>query len=395
MLGTKTCPAGNVHHMRKPKILYLVTEDWYFWTHRFSLALAAVAAGYEVVLVTNVGKYRDPISQAGIRVIPLQYMRRSSVNIFRELLSLWEVIRIILAERPRLVHLVALKPVIYGSIAAKICRKTSVVCALGGLGYLVSATDSKSQIIKSVVLWMSRFIFNGRSTKLILQNDDDVRIIAGRGAVDPSKIVLIRGAGVDLIRYKPKAMPSGLPIAMLASRMLWDKGVGEFVHAAKLLHSKGISARFVLVGEPDSENPSSIPRQQLAEWNEHGVVEWWGHQDDMPEALAQASIVCLPSYYGEGVPKVLLESMACGRPIVTTDMPGCRDLVHSGHNGVLVQPRDAAGLADALERLLRDLPACGAMGREGRKIAEASYGLDGVVAQTLGIYSEMIRVCPP
>jgi glycosyltransferase involved in cell wall biosynthesis len=380
--------------MSKPKLLYLVTEDWYFWTHRFPLAVAALAEGYEVVLATNVGKHCNLINEAGIRVIPLRNMRRSSMNIFRELAGFLEITKIFITERPRLVHLVALKPVIYGSIAAKISGKIGVINALGGLGHLFSSQKSGNAALKWTLLRVCRWIFNRKLTKLILQNDDDLRQVSGDGAVDLTKIALIRGAGVDLSMYKPSALPAGPPIVMLASRMLWDKGVGEFVSAAELLKAKGVSARFVLIGEPDTENPSSISRQQLTHWAQAGAIEWWGHRDDMPHTLPLASIVCLPSYYGEGVPKVLIEAMACARSIITTDMPGCRDLVHGRRNGILVKPQDPAALANAIETLITDPSQCLVMGLEGRKIAEVNYGLEDVIQQTVKIYTELLDACP-
>ena len=172
--------------------------------------------------------------------------------------------------------------------------------------------------------------------------------------------------------------------------MLWEKGVGEFVKAANLLGKQGVSARFILVGQPDCENPSAITHKQLQAWNDSGEIEWWGHRDNMPEVLSQAKIVCLPSYYGEGIPKVLVEAMASARPIVTTDMPGCSEVVRSGKNGLMVKPRDVEGLARALKVLLLDDSKCQQMGKEGRQIAEKEYSLTRVVAETMVIYRELL-----
>jgi len=304
------------------------------------------------VVATRLGDYKKVIEESDIRAVPLECMRRSSLNLFRELAAFIELFFILRRERPDLVHLVALKPVIYGSLAAKLVGVPSRVNALGGLGFIFSSNRLLARLLRPILLGLFRFFFNDPHSRLILQNQDDLILVTERARVDQRGVRLIRSAGVDLDQYITLDIPSGLPLVMLASRMLWDKGVGEFVEAARALQAQGIHARFVLVGEPDAENPSSVSKAQLHEWNESGVVEWWGFRKDMPNILSQASVVCLPTYYGEGVPKVLIEAMACGRPIVTTDMPGCRDLVQSGRNGFLVSPKDTVGLAKSLAALV-------------------------------------------
>ncbi len=379
--------------MKPSKILFVVMEDWYFCSHRLPLAVAARELGHDVVVATRLAAHKDVIEQAGVRVVPFQRMSRSSINAFRELAALFELLAIYRRERPDLVHHVALKPVLYGSLAARLIGVPAWVNALGGLGFVFSSQKFHARILRLLLINTFRFILNDTRCRLILQNQDDVAFITGNAGIDRRNVRLIRSAGVDLKRYAPRALPPGMPVVMLASRMLWDKGIEEFVRAAGVLREQGVLARFVLVGDSDTENPSSVPWGQLQEWNDSGVVEWWGHRNDMPEVLSQARIVCLPTYYGEGIPKVLIEAMACARPIVTTDMPGCRDLVRLGKNGFLIKPRDAEGLAVVLKALLLDEAKCQQMGIEGRRIAEEEYSLPRIVAETMTVYRELLRRC--
>jgi glycosyltransferase involved in cell wall biosynthesis len=376
--------------MKPSKILFVVTEDWYFYSHRLPLAVAAKEAGHDVAVATRSASHSALIEQAGVRVIPLRRLSRSSLNPIRELAALLELLVLYWRERPDVVHHVALKPVIYGSITARLIGVSARVNALGGLGFVFSSEKFLARILRPILIRAFQIICNAERSRLILQNQDDATLVTEQAGVNPSHVRLIRSAGVNLKQYFVQPLAPGIPIAMLASRMLWDKGVGEFVEAAALLRKQGVTARFVLVGDSDIENPSSVSRQQLQEWHDAGVVEWWGYRNDMPEVLSQARIVCLPSYYGEGVPKILIEAMACARPIITTDMPGCRDLVRSNVNGVLVAPRNADDLALALKTLLPDLSTCQRMGEEGRKIAEEDYALPRVIEETMAVYRELI-----
>jgi len=372
------------------KLLFVVTEDWYFISHRLPLAIAAREKGYEVVVATRVDRHGPAIEEAGLRLIPLKRLRRASLNPFRELSALMELAAIYRRERPALVHHVALKPVVYGSLAARVADVPGTVNALAGLGFVFSSRRLFARFLRPLLILIFRLLLNSQSGRLIVQNRDDLRVLTEKGVVSPAYIRLIRGAGVDLDRFKVKPLGDGKPLVVLASRMLWDKGVGEFVGAARRLKGQGMEARFVLVGDTDTENPTAISRQQLAQWQAEGVVEWWGHREDMPEVLSQAQVVCLPSFYGEGIPKVLIEAMACARPIITTDMPGCRELVREGENGYVVPPRDVDALAAALLQLLQDHAVCVRMGMAGRRIAEAEFSVHRIVSETLDVYRELL-----
>jgi glycosyltransferase involved in cell wall biosynthesis len=371
-----------------PKILFFVTEDWYFWSHRLPLARAAKAARYQVTVVTRVQEYGDRIRAEGFKLIPLALQRRGS-NPWQELRVIAQLVRIYRAERPDIVHHVAIKPVLYGSVAARFAHVRAIVNALAGLGYVFSSSQWKARLLRPFVKLAYHFLLNRANSRTIIQNPEDQRLLTDAVFLGPDKTVLIRGSGVDVDVFAPAPEPQGVPIIVMACRMLWDKGAREFVQAARLLHSARISARFVLVGKSDAENPTGIPISQLVEWQQRGDVEWWGYRSDMHKVLAQAHIVCLPSYR-EGLPKVLIEAAACGRAIVATDVPGCREIVRHGENGLLVPARDSGALAEALKQLILDPALRQRMGRRGREIAEAEFSIERINRETLALYRELL-----
>ncbi|MES2243996.1 MAG: glycosyltransferase family 4 protein [Pseudomonadota bacterium] len=381
---------GSPAPRARKKLLFLVTEDWYFCSHRLPPARAAQAAGYDVVVATRVDLRGAEIMAEGFKLVPIR-LRRRSRNPFREMAAIAEIAQIYRRERPDIVHHVALKPVLYGSFAALLVRRPAVVNALAGMGFLFTSSSRTAAVLRAAVSRIFRVLLNAGRSVLILQNPDDEAMLVSGGLVAPSRVRLIRGSGVDIERFAPTPEPGGTPVVMLPSRLLWDKGVGEFVAAAGVLRARGVVARFVLVGDGDADNPASIPDAQLKAWHDSGLIEGWGRCEDMPGALAQAHIVCLPSYR-EGLPKVLLEAAACARALVATDAPGCREIVRHGENGLLVPLRDAASLADAIERLLGDPALRLRMGQKGRHMVEAEFSEAKVAQETLAVYREM---CAP
>lgn len=369
----------------QPKLLYFVTEDWVFCSHRLPLAIAAKNAGYDVGVITRERKHGYLIRSSGIRLIPFE-MSRKSINPLSEWMVVFGLFKLYRKERPDIVHHVAIKPVIYGSLAARLAGVRLVVNALTGLGWVFISESSKASVLRKLIQWMLRRLLS--KGQVILQNPDDIRMLEGLG-VERERLFLIRGSGVNIVHFRPQMVEHDPPLVLLAARMLWDKGVGEFVEAARLLKSLGVAARFVLVGDPDMENPASISEGMLNSWVKEGVIEWWGHCSDMSEVYAQTDIVCLPSYR-EGLPKSLLEAAATGLPIVTTDVPGCREVVVDGYNGLLVPVRDAVKLTDALERLLNDKALRLEMGRRGREKAVDEFSIERVVAETINIYQDVL-----
>ena len=371
------------------RLVFFVTEDWYFCSHRLPLAVAAQEAGYTVYVITRVASHGEEIRSAGLDLIPLDLSRRGK-NPLNELRVIRQLTAIYKRLQPDIVHHVAVKPVIYGSIAARLARVPNVVNAMAGLGYLYVSSNIAARLARPLVRVVMRALLNNPRTTVILQNPDDVAMMCASGTVTRERVALIRGSGVDTDVYRRRPEPQGVPVVMLASRLLWDKGVGEFVEAAKILLAEGCEARFVLVGDGDDANPASVDAATLDGWHCEGLVELWGRRNDMPDVLAQAHIVCLPSYR-EGVPKVLIEAASCGRPIVTTDAPGCREIVHHGENGLLVPVRDARALAEAIRTLLDDPDLRIRMGAAGRAIVKKEFTIEAVVKSTLDVYDTLLQ----
>lgn len=371
------------------RLVFFVTEDWYFCSHRLPLAVAAREAGFDVHVITRVAAHGGEIRSAGLDLIPLDLVRRG-----KNPLTEWRIIRQLTAIyrrlKPDIVHHVAVKPVIYGSIAARRAGVPHVVNAMAGLGYLYVSSKVTTRLARPLVRAVLRAMLNNPRTTVILQNPDDVALMCDAGTVSRHRVAMIRGSGVDTNVYRQQPEPSGVPVVMLASRLLWDKGVGEFVEAAKRLQAEGREARFVLVGDGDEANPASVDIDTLEGWRRNDNIELWGRRNDMPDVMAQSHIVCLPSYR-EGVPKVLIEAASCGRPIVTTDAPGCREIVHHGENGLLVPVRDADALADAIRTLLDDPELRSRMGNAGRELVEREFTIEAVVSATLDIYDSLLE----
>lgn len=369
------------------RLLFIVNDAGYFLSHRLPLALAAQAAGWEVAVATAPGPAQQGIAAAGFAAHSLP-LSRAGLRPDRELAAVIATWRLLRRLRPRLVHCVALKATVIGGLASALAGVPARVFAIAGLGHVFSDNGSTSRLLR----WgFARLVplLAGPRARIILQNPDDLERLAEAGAAR-TRLVLIAGSGVDLQRFVPQPEPSGPVTLLLASRMIWKKGVGHFVEAARRLRAEGLDARFLLAGDSDPGNPAAIPQAQLADWAREGAVEWLGFQDDMPALLARCHIVCLPSSYGEGVPLSLIEGAAAGRPLVTTNMPGCRAIARDGENGLLVAPDDVAALATALRQLIEDPALRRQMGARGRAIAEAEFGLERVNADTLAVYRALL-----
>ncbi len=368
-----------------PRVVLVVNQDWFFLSHRLPIARGARDAGAAVTIVAGDTGQGAAIRAAGFDFVPLPISRKG-ISPWAEWVTLRFLRRTYKRLRPDLVHHVTLKPVIYGSLAARAVGNVAVVNALSGMGYAFSSNNLRARVLRPLLRRLLRLTLKYRGNRVILQNPEDLSDLKRMGAVRPEHVVVIRGVGVDAAQFQVTPERPGIPIVLLAARMLWDKGIHEFVEAARSLRTRGVPCRFVLVGEPDTGNPSAVPAERLRAWVREDVVEWWGQRADMPEVLAQASIVVLPTVYGEGVPKVLLEAAACGRPIVATDTRGCREIVRPGINGALVPPRDATALADAINSLLVSPDLRARYGRAGRDIAVREFAEEDSVRQTLDVY---------
>jgi len=374
--------------LKTKKLFLVVNVDWFFLSHRLPIALAAKKKGYEVtIFAIEEGGHGEEIRQHGLNFVPLP-TSRSGTNIFTELKVLVFLYRYYKKEKPDIIHHVAVKPVTYGSVAAKLAGVPKVVNALSGLGFLFINADT-NRIAHALVSLFFNYGFKNPNLRFILQNRDDFQMIQELNLLKKEQIFLIKGSGVDLMEfaYSKKQLEVDRKLkVLLPARMLWDKGVREFVEAAKLLHIQfSTKVDFLLAGNVDMGNRAGIPVEQLIEWTESKVVQWIGFQKDMVATLKQADIVVLPSYR-EGLPKSLIEACAIGRPIITTDVPGCREVVEEGINGYLVPKQNVEQLAERMAKLIENEELRHKMGKASRKKAEAEFSIENVLQQTFEIY---------
>ncbi len=373
------------------KIVLFANTDWYLYNFRRSLALAAQASGHEVLLVSPPGEYGARLEALGLRWVPLPGMDRRSLNPARELRVVARLAALLKRERPDLVHNFTIKCAVYGSLAAMAVGVSARINAVAGLGYVFASNDPRARALRPLVSGLLRLALRGQRARLILQNADDAGLFMAHHLVERRCLRIIPGSGVDLARFVPRQRAGNdPPRVVLAARLLWDKGLAEYVDAARALHRRGRRVRFVVAGTSDPGNPAAVPEAAVRQWVEEGAIEWAGHVEDMPALFASADIVVLPSYYREGVPKSLIEAAACALPLVTTDMPGCRDVVTDGVDGLLVPPRNAGALRNAIARLL-DAPALARrLGNAARSKALAQFDERIVIRRTLETWREVL-----
>jgi glycosyltransferase involved in cell wall biosynthesis len=311
------------------------------------------------------------------------------MNPARDLQLVAALLRLYRFERPDLVHHITIKPVMYGGIAARIAGIRAVASAMSGLGFLYISNSLVIGALRYALGFPLRFALSHKNIRVILQNPDDIELFVRRRLVPRKSIVLVSGSGVDEAEFSVRPEPRGNVNVLFPARLLWDKGISEYVEAARLVRRTNPTVRFLIAGAADKNNPRSVSQDILANWVQEGAIEWLGTCNDMPDLLARSHIVCLPSYR-EGLPKSLIEAASCGRPIVATDVPGCREIVHHGVNGLLVQPRNAAALAGAIQKLLESEELRTKMGRLGRQLVAKQFTLRAIVAQTLNIYRNLL-----
>jgi glycosyltransferase involved in cell wall biosynthesis len=354
------------------KILLFANTGWYLHNYRLPLTRALQSAGTSVVMASPHDLYADQLLQAGFSWQPLE-LSRNGINPVSELKTIAACVRLYRREHPDLVHHFTVKPVIYGTWAARIAGVPAVINSITGLGYTFVTRDRRGRILRPLVRALYRSALRSPKSWTIFQNPDDRQRFLDMGIVAPLRTGLIAGSGVDLERFHPTPEPPGPPVVVLAARMLWDKGIGELVDAGRRVREAGTPVRVRLVGAPDPGNPASISERQLAAWQQAGLAEWLGHRDDMPAIYAACHVVALPTEYGEGLPRSLVEAGACGRPVVAADVPGCREVIEHGVNGWLVPPRDPVALAEALSRLCADAELRRSMGARGRQVVETRF----------------------
>ena len=386
------------------KVILFANTDWYLFNFRLPLARALRDAGYEVLLLSPDGAYGPQMQAEGFRwqAFPLS---RKGMNPLHELGTIFRLRRLYRAEQPDVVHHFTIKCVLYGSLAAHLSGVAKVINGITGLGFMFSQR-LLARVIRLFLMPVYRLALRGTTT--IFQNPDDIELFHRLRLLRKTEVHLVRGSGARTELFLPSPEPPGPPVVMMAGRFLWEKGVGEFVEAARMLNNRTLNdstlslskvtvstgvamslstlVRFVLVGDTYPDNPGAVSPGQLQSWVDEGLVEWWGWHDDMWNMFPQAHIVCLPSYR-EGMPLSLAEAAACGRPVVTTDAPGCREIVQDGVNGFLVPVRDSVTLAEALRKLIEDPALRQEMGSRGRERAETEFSARSIVQETLQVYN--------
>ena len=370
-------------------LVYVITEDWFFASHFLDRAKAAVGKGYKVSVITRCRETAREFRQYGLAPINIEFSRRG-LNPITELITIFRLRTILKRIKPDIVHNVALKPVVLGSLAAQFAGVQNIVNAPVGMGYVFTSEENRARILRPVVNALIRYSLGRQVRRVIIENNDDFNNLVAGGFAKKDSIALIKGAGVDTKKFDYKPEPDGQVRVIMVSRLLRDKGVQEFIDAAKLVKARESTVQFVLVGDVDEGNPTSLTADQLTDLRKSRDVTWLGARTDIAELLAASHVACLPSYR-EGLPKSLIEAASAGRPIVTTDVPGCREVVTHMVNGLLVQPRDVTGLASAIEKLVNDPKLRQSMGKENRQKAESEYANEMIIAQTHGVYDSFYK----
>ncbi len=374
----------------KKKLLFFVFPINFFLSHRLPIALGAIKIGYEVHLISSDDAEKEMLKKHGIFFHPIK-ISRSKANPINEIATIIQLRKLYNNIQPDIVHHITIKPILYGTLVARICRIKAVVNAFSGLGYVFTAKGLVASLRRNCVILAYRLILKHKNLISIVQNNDDLNYLNSKSIICRNQTVLIRGSGVNLNEFRPTDEPSGVPIVILPARILKDKGVIEYVEAAQLLKYKNIAVRMVLAGAIDHGNPSALTYEEITDWTDKKIIEYWGHCKDMSSILQKVNIVCLPSYR-EGLPKTLIEAAASARAIVTTDVPGCREMIDTDNlNGILVPPFDAIAISEAIEELISFPTRRFAMAKNNRKLAERFFSIDQIVEKTLKIYAKLIK----
>jgi glycosyltransferase involved in cell wall biosynthesis len=372
-----------------PKIILAANTDWFLYNFRHALMHELRAQGYEVLLVSPPGKFVSRLQAEGFRWLPWK-LEPHNVAPWGEILSFWHIAQLYRRERPDIVHHHTIKSVLYGSLAAALAGIPTVVNTISGRGYVFLGQGWQPSWIRWLIAPFYRLALRKISSAVIFENQADRHFFQEAGFVLPERAWLIEGVGTDPQRFVPTSEPDEPILVLMAARMHWDKGVGVFVDAARLLHQR-MSTRMVLVGKPEPTNPASIDESTLQAWQREGLVEWWGWQRDMETIYPQSHIVALPTMYGEGVPTTLLEAAACGRPLIATDLPGCRAVVKDGQTGILIPPDDPESLARAIEHFAHNPDLRARLGNAARDLVLEKFTRAQINQATLQVLQQCHR----
>lgn len=375
-------------NLAKKKLLFLVNVDWFFVSHRLPIAIEAKKNGYDVHIACAFTDKFSYLKNMGFTLHEIPFLRNEK-NVIGEIKSVWKTFILLSSLKPDIMHAITIKPILYGLMAVKYHKHICCVAAFSGLGLVFVESGLIAKIRKEIVKYIYKFTFKLENLKVIFQNPSDLEVINDILRLRKSDYTLIKGAGVDLTAFRKVPEVAGTPVIVMASRLLKEKGVYEFLEAARIVKERGVICRFVLAGDIDIGNPNSLTIDELSLIEKAGYVELIGYCCNIYELFSKSHIVVLPSYYGEGLPKVLIEAAACGRAIITTNNPGCSDSVIPEKTGLVVPIKDAYALSDAITRLVLDGRTRKEMGEMGRLYAEKEFDIRSVVEKHLAIYKEL------
>lgn len=377
----------------KKKILFLVNDLSFFISHRLQIAESVIALGYSVFVgYGDLGTCK--ISFLKNRNIEAMYIPidRAGMNPFKEIGSLFLILRLFLKIKPDIVHLVTIKPYLYGGIIARIAGVKCVVSSVSGLGTLFIEEKFNIKLLRTLLYPIYKYAFNHPNQMVIFQNKDDLNKFTNKKILKSSKSIIINGSGVELQNFSNFEEPLGTPIVCFAARLIKDKGVFEYIAAARLIKKRGIEAKFLLAGDLDTKNPTGLNLKELQQIKNEELIEVLGYQNEISVLYANSNIICLPSYR-EGLPKSLIEAAAASRAVVTTDVPGCRDAIIPNKTGILVPVKDVDKLAEAIIWLIQNPSKRVKMGKAGRQLAEEKFQIKKVIENHLSIYSDLLEKC--
>ena len=376
---------------KNKKLLILVPNLTYFISHRMPIAETASKKGYKVIVGYGElgGANPKKLNKKKFKIISIP-IQRGGINPFNEIKTFFYILRFFKREKPDIVHLVTIKPYLYGGIISRLIGTPCLVSAVSGLGSLFIHKDLKSIMFRLLLYPIYKLAFNHKNQTVIFQNRDDAQVLINWDVLNKQKVKLTRGSGVKLENFTNFDEPSGLPVVCFAARLLKDKGVYEFVSAARLLKKRGVKAKFCIAGDIDKSNPSGLDIDDIKKIKKEGIIEILGYQKNIPKLYSNIHIICLPSYR-EGLPKSLIEAAAASRAVVTTDVPGCRDAIIPKKTGLLVPVKDSKKLADSLQWLIEQPQKRIAMGKAGRIFAEKEFPIEKIVQDHLEIYQQLLK----
>lgn len=387
-VGLDTEPPNEADIPSRGLIVLFANSDWYLFNFRRSLAVALQQRGYRVLLISPDGPFGPRLRGLGLRWEALP-MQRRSLRPDKEVALIGHLVRLLRRERPLLIHNFTIKSAVYGSVAARLSGVHRRVNAIAGLGYVFTSKNWRARTLAPLVRLLMRLSLGGKHSRIVLQNPDDLQLFEKLG-FHSHDLALIPGSGVDCRRFVPRGPLSDIARSkriLFVGRVLWDKGIAEFVEAARLLKNQNLE--FIIAGDTDEGNPSSVPQEELQSWIAEGLVTWLGHVEDMAKVLVDADIFVLPSYR-EGLPRSLIEAASCALPLVATDVPGCQDVISHEIDGLLVPPRDGKALAIAIRRLAGDPVLAARLGEAARVKALAEFDERIVIARTLVVYDRLL-----